>query len=282
MAIVVHTDHISDLAAQERNGVVQRLLRRVRVTGITTNSYSALATALTNVGIAAGSTLSGFPNLVLAERNPKIAEGDPGTFDVDLIYEHINGAIQSLDVPPLGLVIGEARAVVTQVETNLDQNDEPIVLEHRYPGEEAGVDAEGNSLADPDYPGKRKFQGGTISYMRGESTLTFKGVRTTSFPWLIERYIVGNVNGNAWQGAGPREWMCTACAWRPIDGFNDRYEFTIEFQHNPDTWDPTAVFIDDRTGKPPADLVQGTGYKTIPKHIGVDFEQALGARIQGS
>ena len=48
-----------------------------------------------------------------------------------------------------------------------------------------------------------------------------------------------------------------------------------------DTWDPTAVFIDARTNKPPPDLVEGVGFKTIQKHEKVDFDEILGSPVTG-
>ncbi len=56
---------------------------------------------------------------------------------------------------------------------------------------------------------------------------------------------------------------------------------TFEFQLNPDGWDPTVIFIDDRTGKPPPDLVPNVGYKTVTKMPACDFESVIGVDIQG-
>ena len=76
--------------------------------------------------------------------------------------------------------------------------------------------------------------------------------------------------------------MSTSVLWKvqKIDGV-EKYRYQIEFQFNKDTWNPTAVFIDDRTQKPPPNLVEGIGYKTIEWHEAVDFAAILGYPIIG-
>ena len=69
----------------------------------------------------------------------------------------------------------------------------------------------------------------------------------------------------------------------PVTLCSNRYFFTFEFQRNPDTWDPTAVFIDDRTQRPPANLKDNseeTGFKTIQYLPGVDFNEVIGTLLQ--
>jgi hypothetical protein len=271
--VAVHIDRIDTLSAEELNGSIVRLVRRARVSGLVNTDYQVLFTALSQGGIpAAGSTPTGATNLILKTRNATLVDGEPGVVDVDLIYETPTapGVRQNIDFPYGGLLLGEARASISQVKTNKDEYGDPITLEHTYPDDE------------PDFPGETRRQGGEIEYFQASTVVTYRGIKTTRYPWMVESALVGKVNANGWGGRGAREWLCTACAWRPLDGGADRYEFSIEFQHNPDTWDPTAVFIDERTSKPPVNLLAGYGYKTIQRLTGVDFDAVLGTTIQGA
>ena len=82
-------DRIDMLEAQERHGVIIRLIRRARVIDLPDTDYTVLFTALAAAGIpAAGSSLTGASHLILAERNPRIVDRD--TVDVDLVYEEFD------------------------------------------------------------------------------------------------------------------------------------------------------------------------------------------------
>ena len=137
---------------------------------------------------------------------------------------------------------------------------------------------------DPDDPGGTPPpQGGEVHFFQAQRILKVRGIKSTNRPWLIANAIVGAVNRSSWQGEGPREWMCTNISWTLLDRWvSPRYWLLYEFQHNEDTWDPTAVFIDSRTGRPATELVAGTGYKTIQFARGVDFEAIVGTRIHSA
>lgn len=266
--MAAHIDHEETLRAVERDGVVVRVERKARVSGLEDTDYTILFSALEEAGIpAAGAALPGAPNLVLRDRNPTVVA--KGFVDVDLVYEHAAGPGQNFDSPHFGLLVAEVRASVNQVKTNKDSSGNTITVQHTYPPE------------DFDYPGLTKVQGGEIEYFQPQAVMTLRGIKSTAFPWFLARALMGAVNETDWAGYGPEEWMCTGVSWTPYDGSNSRYLFTLEFQHNPDTWSPTVVFIDERTGKPPTGLVAGTGYKTISKHRLVNFETVIGTRVQG-
>jgi len=257
------------LEAQERHGAIVRLVMRSRVVDLTDTTYETLMTALDVSGIpAAGSTLTGAPNLILTERNPKLV--NKGVVDVDLVYEHFMNEGQDLDTPLGGLSTGRISANVQQVTSNLDGDDVPITVEHTYPA------------TDPDWPGETKTQGGEIQYYQPQRTIFLQGIKDTFRPWVIANSIIGKVNSTTWSGEGRHEWMCTNVTWTLYDrDTQNRYLMTFEFQHNPDSWNPTAVFIDERTGRPPVDLVEDEGYKYIRKHDAINFERVIGTRIQG-
>lgn len=278
MAVEVKIDRIDLLEAQERNGVTIRLVRRARVINLTNTDHTVLFSALAEAGIpAAGSTLTGVgaSNLILTERNPRIV--DKTTVDVDLVYEKFDNEGQSFDTPPLGFFTANVRVSVQQVTTNKDIDGLAVSVEHTWP-----------SVTPPElqvHPaGELSVQGGEFQAFIPQRSFSVEGYKITNAPWVLANQMIGRLNNAPFSGQAIHEWMCVGATWRIAD--NDiaanRYFMSFEFQHNPDTWNPTVVFIDPETGKPPKDLVQGVGFKTIRRNPEINFETVLGTRIQGA
>ena len=275
MAVGAHIDLVEDLEMVEEAGALVYLKRKIRVVGLQASTdYQVLYAALAASGVPAyGSTLVSAPNLSLAKRSVKLIDGDKGVCDVTLEYDHLmrNPQVQDLDSPQFGLVVGEVSATLDQVKSNLDGDGNPIELTHVY-SEDVAV--------EPEWPGITKKQGCEIEYHQPNITLKYQGVKTIAMPWLLARALIGTINARAWSGSDPHTWMCTNVTRIPHD-LPNRYEFQFEFQYRPDTWNPTAVFQDERTNAPPPGLVEGVGYKYIRKHPEVDFEAIMGMRVQG-
>ena len=53
----------------------------------------------------------------------------------------------------------------------------------------------------------------------------------------------------------------------------DSYEAGFTFHLKPTSWDKLIVFTNPDDGKPPADLVNGVGFKQVPRIPSVDFAQ---------
>lgn len=264
-------DRSDTLEAQEKFGAIVRLIRRVRVTGLEDTNYNVLFSALEAAGIpAAGTKLTEAPNLVLTERNPKLV--DEGTVDVDLVYEHGLNEGQNIDSPPFAsLLVGEVQATINQTTSNTDGDGNQVTLTHTYPED------------DPDFAGLTKTQVGEFQYFEPQITLKYQGLKRTDFPWLVSQAIVGAVNRTPWAGGEAYTWMCTSCSWKPFDRKTPgRYQFSFEFQNNPDKWNPTVIFVDPRDNKPVVGAsVEDGSIKEVRKHREVDFEQIIGARVQG-
>lgn len=280
MTAVASIDSTTTLEAKEKYGTYIYLVRRMRVINLVDTDYQVLQSALTAAGVPVnGSFLVGTTaaNLVLTERNVKLVEEDKGSVDVDCVYEPALNEGQNIDAPFYGLLVGEVQASLNEVESNVDGAGVPITVQYTYP------------TTDTEQPGKTVVQGGVIKFFQAQKTQTFEGIKSINTPWLLAAHLVGGVNRSPWLGGTVAQWMCTKCSWRiwdnnpaVITGRNIiRFKFSFEFQFNPDTWDPTVVFIDSKTGLPPANLVAGQGYKRIQKHDRVDFEQALGSKLQG-
>ena len=264
-------DKIEDLQVEEQYGSLVKLVRRFIVVDLTGYSdYTVLLDALEEAGIpAADSELTGGTNLIATNRSVRMMDKDKAV--VDVTYSHYHNEGQNFDNPPVGLQTGELRVNIQQVDTNKDENGDMIELSHTYPSD------------DKDYGGQTKTQVGKISVFSAQRTQSYKGIKQTQTPWLIANQLVGNLNSIAWSGGEVRTWMCTGVTWQIMDATEgaNRYFMSFEFQYNPDGWDPTAIFIDDRTNQPPKDLVEGTGYKTIEYQGEVDFENIIGTSLQG-
>lgn len=266
----VKIDRIEDLNVTEKYGALQSLTRRFVVSGLTRSDYRATLDALAATGIPVnGDALTGGTNLICSGRSVTMLDKDIALVDVQ--YEHYHSPGQNFDSPPVGVFTGELRVNIQQVNTDMDENGEQIVLSHTYPA------------TDPDYAGQTKEQTGEIQVFVPQRTMMYQGIKQTETPWLIANQIVGRVNSVAFSGGAVRTWMCTGCTWKLHDAtaYSNRYYMSFEFQYNEDTWDPTARFIDDRTDRPPKDLVEGTGYKTIQWHPEVNFENIIGTTLQG-
>lgn len=271
MAVRVLEDRIEDLVMEERFGALVKLVRRFIVVGLSGyTDYSVLLDAINATGIPQWNEgLDGGTNLISTQRSVRMIDKDKAY--VDVTYEHYHNEGQDFDSPPVGVQTGELRVNIQQVDTNKDENGDMIELSHTYPED------------DKDYGGQTKTQVGKIQVFSPQRTQTYRGSKQTQTPWLIANQIVGCLNSTPWSGGEVRTWMCTGATWQLLDATEgaNRYFMSFEFQHNPDGWDPTAVFIDDRTNQPPKGLVEGTGYKTIPYQGEVDFEDIIGTVLQG-
>ncbi len=275
MATLAKIDKITLLEAQERHGALQRLVRVAEVSGITATSWELLTEALDDAGVPVyGSVLTNDSSknaydLVLVERNPSII--DKGRVKVELVYENFSNIEQDLSNPRWGVVLGEVKSNISQKTSNVDIDGNLITVQHVYPAD------------DPNHANETLTQGGEVSYYESQRSVVVRGLKTTRTPWIISDNIVGFVNEAGWSGGIARSWMCIACTWKLswVSGGDHRYFMNFEFQHDPDTWDPTVTFIDDVTNKPPSGLVAGVGYKTIEKVAACDFDEVIGALLQG-
>lgn len=271
-------DVTTTLSTVERFGALQKLVKQMTVVDIDDASHNNLMTALDTAGVPKyGDRLAEYPEtgfeLSLTERSAKAISHD--TVAVELIYENVlalEGIPVDLDNPLFGVVSSQVTCSIQQKSSNLDSRGDQVVLEHTYADD------------DINFAGQTIKQGGEFQYFEAQRSFSINGIKTTEFPWLVANSIVGRVNYYSFNSEASRTWLCTACNWRPqgmLDG-KLRYYFDFEFQFDPDTWDPTVVFIDSVTGKPPIDLENNKGIKTIQKLIGVNFEAIIGSRLVSS
>lgn len=300
----LHIDHLSNLAAREERGVVRGMTRLVRVeftqaeiaTHRNPNVLMLALAVLDDAGLTAMSVLGvgrdpqkdpeqRYAPLVLTKRLPKLSTQDDNCWvDVTLEYEHlIDGPNQVLRDPPIlfSTVYGKGRTSIREKTTNFfypygNQTPEnlggpgrvQILVAHQYGPNESGIPA---SAYSKEYP-RVVFQGGEIKLPYPESTYTITGLVSTRKPAKLTRQIVTCLNRIEWQGGPPRSWICSAGEWEinnPAYGGDlaePVYRMSFEFQHNSDGWDPEVVFLDERYGRPPADVQKAINFDRDDEH----------------
>jgi len=288
MAVLVSVDQVKNLALTERHGTIVALTRGAVVKGVAelNDDYQALLAALNAAGIPQyGSFLDGpeFGGLVLHNRNVKIKEDDPDWADVTLEYGPLAQGQEIPATSATGTLYGRVKCGIAQKKTNfykIRNSGSPdevvqIFVEHTFPAD------------DPDYPNQYFEQGGEIDVYLPQATFTFEGFLNTANPWGVTALLIGNINNGIWCNQEAEMWMCTEVGWsvcntrQQDDGTPPRYHFDFEFQLNPEGWQPTAVFVDQRTGKPPPNLEEDVGYKTIPYYRTRNFSEAFESYFEG-
>ena len=275
----VRVDKVETLETKEVAGSPIRVVRGYVVSGLVSTNWNVADEAQSASGVPAyGDRLSSTPgeagySLICNERGFKLM-GDRTIGLVTCVFENafsVDYMEDSYDAPFLGSMGGEVRCSVQQKNTNLDGNGDQIIVAHQYPDD------------DDNYPGAYREQGGEISFFDTQRSFTLHGIKWTNAPWAIANACIGRVNSVWFSGEAPRMWFCVACNWKPESTINgsERYAMRFEFSFNPDSWDPTVVYTDDTTGKPPKNLVQGVGIKTIEKLPAADFEYIIGTWIYG-
>lgn len=83
---------------------------------------------------------------------------------------------------------------------------------------------------------------------------------------------VGKLNRGRFYDGDQWTWLCTGIQGQSDDG-GDTYTVTYEFAYNPETWDPTVVYIDPETDAPPVDPIptEGNGLVVVPVYNDDDF-----------
>ena len=271
-------DGMTLLEATERNGALRRLVRVAHVSGITSSDWDILTQALNEAGIPQfGDVLStvaedkGGQDMVLVERNPKILSKTHA--EIHLVYENFADIEENLDNPVAIRILANMRVNLNQKSTNLDGDGKQVTVSYTYasiPGHDDGL----------------VTQGVEFSYYEPQRTMFVRGIKQTGAPWLIANNCIGKTNIKWFALEEPGMWLCMACDWKlahrnTSSGREIEYYMNFEFQFNPDGWDPSVTFIDEVTGKPPPNLIEGTGYKTVTKYKRADFEDQIGAKFQG-
>lgn len=260
MAIAVQLDDIGTLDLTEVGGVITTAVRGGHITdaGGDTSSPAGITAALAyqaldDAGITVGSLLVVRPGaqLNLVTRKLKQSSDSPRRLLVTLTYEDTNdGGGGGTAIPAISIASGLA-----QIETENDASGDQIILTH------AGAEQGGKiKVTEPqlviEYP--KKYTGaGVIGYLAG---------------------FLNKINADTWNQGQPGEWKCTGARLVTLtQGVPPVWDIKLSFTLQPGGHQPDVVYIDPETGKPPPDLVLGSGFKTIiwfdSVQFGVEFPQ---------
>lgn len=203
----------------------------------------------------------------------RVAEVDSNGAVTDLVilqhgeYEvepsNTPGAVTPLTLRSTGRPNGTGFTIDFEVDHKIQ-----ITVQHTFPADDAT------------HPNETIVQGGEIKFQQVQSNFRFSGIIDTATPWFIEGSLLGHINSVRWKGKDPYTWLCTEVHYEALVPFV-RYKFNFEFQHNPDTWLPIAVFIDERTKNPPPGLVEDVGWKKIHKQPEANFDSIFQAYFEG-
>lgn len=211
-----------------------------------------------------------------------IGDPCPGIDDPTYLEQFIPETVTERDVririiyrgyPPPQFEFGSS---LSQIESNLDVDGNPITVQYTYPS---------SYLPDPNHrAGKTVTQGGMMSKPLPEPTFTVRwlvvagnlGVVYHTADYLMSYYMSfeGKLNDSSFTigyivGAA-HTWLIAAVKGTSRDG-GVSYEASMTFQYRARTWDDQVTFINPDDGKPPPDLVAGTGYKDVQMLIDDDF-----------
>lgn len=221
--------------------------------------------------------------------------GDRGSMAEDLQYMgegagYITPVIVAFEPEILGPTIVRVRIVYVayprmhwdlspslyQVQTNIDRNGSTIVLNYTYPSaykerpELAGTAADAQSgLVSNDLPQLTlTIHFTVVSVVDGGQLIQVSDIEPTGSALeqaAVYGSMLGHLNNADYEIAGitaPRRTVrCTAFSAHTRDG-GLTMQCMMAFTYRPAGWDEPVTFIDPRTGRPPGDLIEGTGRKT--------------------
>lgn len=247
-------DKPTDVALEEHHGAVVGLRRLVSVVGLSDGDVGIFDTALGTVGVpAANSTPADYPNLILVDRNCRVVPGHPDKVEITCIYRAKGDAEYGWKF--------RCSSVLNSVTSQVDVWGNPVTLSHTY-----GPD-------DPDYPGETKTTGAEYSVMSPSLEVTATGVIETNAPLSLAFKWTRVLNRSEWAGGAAGRWCCVNVESKPLDlgSSPQKHTFTFTFQYRAQGWLPKVWFIDERTGRPPADVVEGVGTQLVDVFTYLEF-----------
>lgn len=269
---VVQADTLDNISAKEEGDIITELVRTVHVTGLlnTNQDYTIwdeVRDALDAAGLTSGSKAPPYNNLRLGTRNFRLLGDSPTKAKVTLVYQNSSATFRKLPTEEnegaagVGNLTIDGASSLQQETTELDFDSNQITVQHTWPPE------------DPTKANETQVQGGSLSVLTPYPTVSISTKFTHSFPTIVQQNWVGFVNSFTWNAGAARTWLCTSVNYQDSDSGASPpvWQFVFTFAHKSTGWDPTAVFIDERTGKPPADLVDGVGLKTVTFYPEFDF-----------
>lgn len=253
MAGTAKIDLIENLEAVEDGGAVISLTRKYIVYGLSASDFSILYLAGGNASIPiVNSYPPGYPGLRCTRRTVQ-------AIDAASCYVTVEYAAYGRGEPYNFIFSGGSS--LTQITTNNTRAGEEIIVQHTWPS------------SDLDYANVVERQGGQIKVNVPQRTLRATGVIPVDYPLAITTAWEDHLNSSYWASGNAGTWLCTECGFEPhnLATTPTQWMFTFAFQWNILGWQPTATFIDKRSGLPPPDLIYNVGYKVIEYYPYLEF-----------
>ena len=250
----VYIDRLTTLAAVEDRGAVIQLTRQALVVGLAETDFDVIFEALDEAGVpAAGSTPTGYDNLVLVKRSPTLVPGEQSKVLVTLEYVSKRDAGYAFTF--------SGGTALKQITTQVSGNGSPLTVQHTWPGD------------DNDWPSETHTQGSECQVYLPETEMHATGLMDTDYPQRISSLWTGCVNDSPWAFGRAGYFIVSNVTWNPHDMSTSprKWEFTFTFQYDRTGWQPVYSFIDPRTGRAPANLVDNVGRKTLLWYPSADY-----------
>lgn len=254
--MAVSIDRVDVMALEEVDGVVKSLQRRMRVSGLSDTDFEVLYSALDEAGVpAADSTLPGRLGLVVKRRSVKLLPREQSKCDVDIFYEKLQESVSNF--------VFSGGSSLKHLVTQNDRNGAQIILSHTFPA------------GDPDFPNETRSQGGEVNVLYPQTGITATGLLAVDFPHFITAQWIGFRNATTWAGGSAGTWLITGARFTPHDLSAEPKQWIFEFEFSADTtgWQPETVYIDERTGKPPPNIVEGVGTTVVDWYPTRDYSE---------
>lgn len=251
------------LSGQSVNQTVQgyTATRIWTVDGLSEKSYKNLAAAIDEISIPAiGEAHPDIPSIVVTSKDATPEGFDKATVTVTYSRSVFGGGGNDptgTTENPILSVSSRLEQVDTERVTGLDGTPDGAIKTFYVPGGEGSID--GRDATHTPQVGKVKafVPRATISFQRQESVSAATVVAdaaefvgfTNSGPWLNTRLAALNEAD---------VWLCIGASANSTDG-GLTFVRNFEFAYNPETWNVMAVFIDEKTGRPPEDVTLPSG-----------------------
>jgi hypothetical protein len=254
----------SPVSVQEESGVVTELTTIVRITGIAGATVTAKLSdaygALDSGGYTSFSTTAVYTHLVLADRHIQFLRNDTSIADATLTYKQ-----RGQTMGAVGTFTARLSSSLQQIDTQFDIFGNQIVLEHTYPA------------TDENFPGETKYVTATVPQMIPQGEAIYDGIFELTNPIAFRNTYLGHINSYYWNGGEPGTWLCSdlQAQMHTYNVSASLWSISITFQYDPSGWNSIPVFTDPTTNKPPIDLVEGLGYKSIQTQPYADFWEII-------
>lgn len=271
-----YIDRIDDLAYEDDFGVPVYLRRRVRLTGVTTNSdFSVLDEAIIDAeaqgftpgSVPTSSTGTSYDNLKLKKRTARLVPGELDVVDIDFEYvgptrgESDYSHDDSGDYSQGGEALWKGTASLGSEVASVDRFGNPLEVAHTYP------------VTDEDFAGKTDTQRAEINVDLPQGTIEGTFVWVGDFPLALRQQFLGRLNIQPWAGGQTGTWRVDQFDFEPFNvGASPKlWKVRVELRYKEVGWQPDYWYRDPRTGRPPANLVSNVGYKTAQAYGYADF-----------